>query len=299
MIENILDVFNERLPHKPYYANDFSFGLRIASKETAVLAKYIQYNQPHAQFWLGFDVDRLGAAMDWSDRHAPPPNFAIMNPENGHAHLLYGLKTAIRTAPDGRIKPLQYAAAVENALRRKLDADVGYSGLVCKNPNHTQWRVSTWALELYTLDHLADYLDLAAQLKNDQQIQPDYGLGRNCTLFEKTRKWSYRAIRQGWPAYEQWLNACYERAKAYNLQFENPLNENEVQGIAKSIAKWTHGRFTQESFEEYVVRTHTPEIQSARGKKSKGGGRPSLGNPWEALGTSRRTYFRKKKCTTP
>jgi hypothetical protein len=60
-----------------------------------------------------------------------------MNPENGHAHLLYALKTAIRTAPDGKMKPLKYAAAVERALRKKLDADTGYSGLICKNPNHT------------------------------------------------------------------------------------------------------------------------------------------------------------------
>ncbi|MFV5916960.1 replication initiation protein, partial [Bacillus cereus] len=64
-------------------------------------------------------------ALDWSDRNAPAPTFTIMNPKNGHAHLLYGLETAIRTAPDGRIKPLKYAAAVENALRKKLDADIG------------------------------------------------------------------------------------------------------------------------------------------------------------------------------
>ncbi|MGE6587864.1 replication initiation protein, partial [Raoultella planticola] len=24
-------------------------------------------------FWLGFDVDRAGAAIDWSDRNAPAP----------------------------------------------------------------------------------------------------------------------------------------------------------------------------------------------------------------------------------
>ncbi|MFP3394648.1 hypothetical protein SB782_38400, partial [Brevibacillus sp. SIMBA_076] len=52
------------------------------------------------------------------------------------------------------------------------------------------------------------------------------------------------------------------------------------------------------SFEEFVQRTHTPEIQSRRGKIggriSKGGGRKSLGEPWIELGVSRRTYFRMK-----
>ncbi|MDU0940166.1 MAG: replication initiation protein, partial [Clostridiales bacterium] len=47
----------------------------------------MRQNQPHAQFWLVFDVDREGAAIDWSDRNAPAPNITVKNPVNGHAHL--------------------------------------------------------------------------------------------------------------------------------------------------------------------------------------------------------------------
>ncbi|MCP5699296.1 replication initiation protein, partial [Klebsiella pneumoniae] len=261
-----LELFNDRLPHKPYFSDDLHFGVRIAGKERAILAKYIQFNQPHAMFWLGFEVDRAGAAIDWSDRNAPAPTLTITNPENGHAHLLYALETSIRTAPDGKMKPLRYAAAVENALRKKLDADTGYSGLICKNPNHDHWKIAVWQPELYTLDWLADFLDLNAA--NDKEIVADYGLGRNCTLFDKTRKWAYRAIRQGWPQYDQWLQACYERASAYNLQFADPLDQNEVSVIAKSIAKWTHRKLTKGSFDAYVIRTHSSEIQKIRGVKS-------------------------------
>ena len=269
-----LDLFNDRLPNKPYFSDDLHFGVRIAGKERAILAKYIQFNQPHAMFWLGFDVDRTGAAIDWSDRNAPAPTLTITNPENGHAHLLYALETPVRTAPDGKMKPLRYAAAVENALRKKLEADEGYSGLICKNPNHGHWKIAVWQPELYTLDWLAASLDLSAA--NDKEIVADYGLGRNCTLFDKTRKWAYRAIRQGWPEYEQWLQACYERASAYNLQFSSPLDENEVNGIAKSIAKWTHSNFDEASFKKYVEDTHSSYIQSLRGKKSRGGGRKKM-----------------------
>ena len=305
MSKAALQLFNERLPHKPYFSDDLNFGVRIAGKERAILAKYIQFNQPHAMFWLGFDIDRAGAAIDWSDRNAPAPTLSITNPDNGHAHLLYALKTSIRTAPDGKMKPLRYAAAVENALRKKLEADAGYSGLICKNPNHGYWKIAVWQPELYTLDWLADSLDLSAA--NDKDIAADYGLGRNCTLFDKTRKWAYRAIRQGWPEYDQWLQACYERACAYNLQFALPLDENEVMGIAKSISKWTSNHFSGDSFEQYVVATHSSEIQSIRGriggKKSIGGGRPKDANsvnqikPWVKENISRRTYFyRKAKC---
>ena len=270
MTNPALDLFNDRLPNKPYFSDDLHFGVRIAGKERAILAKYIQFNQPHAMFWLGFDVDRIGAAIDWSDRNAPAPTMTITNPENGHAHLLYALKNSIRTAPDGKMKPLKYAAAVENALRKKLDADVGYAGLICKNPNHGHWKIAVWQPELYTLDWLADSLDLNA------------------------------AIRQGWPEYEQWLEACYERANAYNLQFTSPLDEKEVGGIAKSIAKWTHHQLSPEGFAEYVSRTHAPSIQAVRGRKSRGGGRPkdssALVNtkPWLSLGISRATFYRKQ-----
>ncbi|WP_085046926.1 replication initiation protein [Cronobacter sakazakii] len=297
-----LQLFNERLPHKPYFSDDLHFGVRIAGKERAILAKYIQFNQPHAMFWLGFDVDRAGAAIDWSDRNAPAPTLTITNPENGHAHLLYALKNSIRTAPDGKMKPLRYAAAVESALRKKLEADVGYSGLICKNPNHGHWKIAVWQPELYTLDWLADFLDLNAA--NDKEIVADYGLGRNCTLFEKTRKWAYRAIRQGWPDYDVWLAACIERVDAYNLKFTSPLDRNEVLSIAKSIAKWTSDKFSPESFNEYVALTHGSKIQAKRGRlgglKSKGGGRKvdpnseSQRKPWLLKGISRSSYYRQK-----
>ena len=298
-----LKLFNDRLPLKPYFTDELQYGLRIAGKERALLARYIQFNQPHAQYWLCFDVDRPGAAIDWSDRNAPAPTLTIMNKDNGHAHLLYALKTAVRTAPDGKIKPLKYAAAVESALREKLGADVGYSGLICKNPNHDNWQIAVWQTELYTLDWLADSLDLKSA--NDRTILPDYGLGRNCTLFDKTRRWAYRAIRQGWPEYEQWLQACCERTSAYNLQLTSPLDENEVLGIAKSIAKWTNKTITPSSFNDFVSRTHSSEIQSKRGriggKISRGGGRKKdiesneSKKPWLNLGVSRATYYRLNK----
>ncbi len=144
---------------------------------------------------------------------------------------------------------------------------------------------------------MADFLDLNAA--NEKEIVADYGLGRNCTLFDKTRKWAYRAIRQGWPEYEQWLQACYERASAYNLQFAVPLDENEVSGIAKSIAKWTSSKFSEESFSDFVKKTHTKKkIQSKRGVlsgKSRRIGSLEDTRPWDDLGISRRKYFYMKK----
>ena len=121
---------------------------------------------------------------------------------------------------------------------------------------------------------------------------------RNCTLVDKSRKWAYRAIRQVWPEYEQWLQACYERASAYNLQFSSPLDENEVRGIAKSIAKWTTNQFNSNSFSNFIIKTHTSEIQSKRGVLSgvsRRAGSLEERKPWDELGISRRKFFYLKK----
>ena len=263
-----LDLFRERLPRKPYHTDEFTTGLSIADVSRALGARYIQPNGPTHRHWLVFDVDHAAATLSWDDVGAPAPNITVTNRANGHAHLIYGLETPIRTAPDGKVAPLRYAAAIEAALREKLGADLGYSGLICKNPLHTHWLVQVWEPASYDLSWLADYLDLSPY--NGRKQLPAYGLGRNCTLFETTRQWAYKAIRQGWPGYEAWLSAVIDRAIGYNVQFEPPLPANEVRHIAKSIAKWTHRNLTPAGFSA---------VQAARGAKggkvSKGGGRPS------------------------
>ena len=157
-----------------------------------------------------------------------------------------------------------------------------------------------WREEAYTLDELADYLDLSASER--RSIDKHYGMGRNCHLFEMTRKWAYRAIRQGWPAFSQWLEAVIQRVEMYNASLPVPLSLAECRAIGKSIAKYTHRNFTPETFAQYVADTHTPEIQAARGRK--GGSKSKRSTvatsartlkPWEALWISRAWYYQLKK----
>lgn len=241
-----LELFRQRLPRKPYHTDTLSDGLRIRDVQRAIKARYIQPNGPTHRYWLVYDVDRSGAALDWHDRGAPPPTIVAQNPINGHAHLVYGLEVAVRTAPDAKSGPLRYAAAVDCALRGLLDADKGYAGLICKNPLHPFWRVTEWEPRLYGLGDLDSWLDLNAYRDRRKRL-PDYGLGRNCNLFERLRLWAYRAIRQGWPDYERWHEAVLTRARAYN-DFDTPLPDSEVRATAKSVAKWTHQRLSPAGF---------------------------------------------------
>lgn len=262
-----LALFRQRLPRKPYHTDAVGDGLRIRDVKRALAARHIQPNGPTHRYWLVYDVDRNGAALEWSERNAPPPTIVAQNPDNGHAHLIYGLQVPVRTAPDAKPGPLRYAAAVDCALRALLDADPGYSGLICKNPLHPHWRVTEWEPRLYELSDLDSWLDLSAYTDRRRRL-PDYGLGRNCTLFEKLRLWAYRAIRQGWPDYERWHEAVLTRARAYN-DFEGPLPDSEVKATAKSVAKWTHRHMSPAGFSD---------AQASRGRMKGAGRRGRLFN---------------------
>ena len=276
---NQLQLFKSRLPVKPYHTDDFVNGISIAQAKNAIKSKHIQPNGATHKYWLVFDIDRADAAMNWYDVGAPAPNIVAINKINGHAHLLYGLEIPVRTAPDAKSHPLRYAAAIEHALCKKLNADLGYTGLICKNPLHPHWLVTTYETQLYDLGWLSDYVDLSHY--NGYNRLPDYGLGRNCNLFDYLRQWAYKAIRQGWPEYEQWYQACLDRAVGYNAsKFKSPLQLPEVKATVKSVARFTFREFSSAGFSAWQARQGTKG-----GKASKGGGRPRSVNwdLWEQI----------------
>ncbi|HIF9287191.1 TPA: primase C-terminal domain-containing protein [Photobacterium damselae] len=116
------------------------------------------------------------------------------------------------------------------------------------------------------------------------------------------RKWAYKTIREYWkPNYQEaWFTAVLARCEAVNLNYVQPMQPNEVRSIAKSIAKWTMAHFTPQQFSESQARKGRKGGKIG-GSRSKGGGRPidmtsdAQQKPWEELGISRRTYFRRKK----
>jgi hypothetical protein len=66
------------------------------------------------------------------------------------------------------------------------------------------------------------------------------------------------------------------------------LPYSEVKATAKSIATycWKKDAYC---YQEFIDRQSRKGALG--GKKSKSGGRPSLGEPWKELGISRATYF--------
>jgi len=233
-----LDLFTSRMPGKPYASDDLACGLHITTKGAALRRRYIQPNPPTARAFMILDVDRAGAAYAWDDAGLPQPTWAASNPANGHAHLGYALHTPVCTTDAARLKPLRYLARIENGFRVATSADRAYTGLITKNPFHDDWRV-LWGRDApWELDELRDYLP-------DDLPQPahrtadELGLGRNVGLFDRLRRWAYRARRVHNDTSGQWTARTHERAEMLNTEFADPLPLNEVRAIAKSVAKWT------------------------------------------------------------
>ena len=226
--------------------------------DSAIRRKYIQPNHPNSKLWLLYDIDRpIGLETIRDELNLPEPTFFVQNRQNNHAHLYYGLHNAVHLNRESSQKAIRFAGAVDVALATSLDADAAYVGLVAKNPLNDHWRTYNTNLA-YDLEDLSEFVDLSPYQDARKKIDA-VGLGRNVQLFDTLRRWAYRAIRQGWPEFEQWHTATLTRAQGINAGFAAPLPINEVVATAKSVAKWVFERYSPEAF---------AAIQSARGKKS-------------------------------
>lgn len=246
-----LELFDERLPKKPYCSEALGNTL-IRPATIARTMAYVQANHPNSRNCLIFDIDRPTAQFDWDDRGCPPPNLIALNPENGHGHLFYQLENPVHLNHESRKNPIRYCASVEAALRKKLDSDPAYVGPLSKNPlRQDRWMVTQFQPWSYSLDWLADWLDLEP-FQDRRRRLPAEGLGRNCTLFDVTRFWAYKERRkpQSWFGYEFWEAAVLSYAMAHN-DFPVPLTSNEVCGIGRSISKWVWANLSPEGFQKW------------------------------------------------
>ena len=155
-----------RLAHRPYCTDDLEAGLSIRGQDVALTRKYIQANCPALQFRLVLDVDhdiRSTAELHrWSDDYnAPQPNWSAITPKTGRGHVGYEIEVPIAKHDHARSAPLRLAAAIEDGLARKLQADFGYAGLICKNPTHSAWRTVPGRVQPYDLTELSEWVNLA------------------------------------------------------------------------------------------------------------------------------------------
>ena len=253
-LELILDQFINTIPKRPYASDDLAYGVKIYSKDAALLKVYLQPNHPYYLHNIVFDLDYEASLVEilYSKTGIPLPNLIIENKENGRSHAIYQLKTPVFKTDASRQKPIIYLNAIHRTLQHVLDADANYSGLICKNPLNDRWRTNTLRHTPYSLDELAnkleiDWKQISKPIKQDEAV----GLGRNCYIFHKARHWSYVAIRKHRGAtYNQWLQSVLDHCLKLNEGITEPLGYNEVKGIAKSISRycWKRDAYCYQEF---------------------------------------------------
>lgn len=288
-IQTSLQLFESRLPKRPYCTDSLELeGLYRLPIAEAMERLLIQPNTAKLHVALCFDVDRPSAAIDWYDRGLPEPNLSVKNPANGHAHLIYLLEVPVAVSELARIQPIRFLASVQEGLRRKLEADRGYAGLVVKNPRHANWTTVQWSDQPYELGYLAEFVNLPspAEMRRRSKCKNYAGLGRNCTIFEVVRREAYSLVREYWrPGGESnFREAVLQSVLASNTRdIGSPLDSKECATIARSIAKWVWRQFTPAKFRE---------VQSVRGKR-KGAKKRSEALP-EALRMSAEGYSQRQ-----
>ncbi|AZM57346.1 hypothetical protein DMA15_36310 [Streptomyces sp. WAC 01529] len=266
------------LPLRPYATNRLQEGIRRERRPVAMTRRYVEANASAVSNLLVVDVDHSDAvlrAVSSVGSH-PVPNAVVENPVNGHAHAVWALEAVTRTEY-ARRKPLAYAAAVTEGLRRALDGDAAYSGLMTKNPLHTDWSTEWLHGGLHTLGGLEEALDgymPPSRWRETKRFRTNItGLGRNCSIFETARTWAYREVRHHFGSPDTLHAAIHAEVNTRNAQFAEPLPAVEARGIANSIHRWITTKSRMWKDGAAVYEATFVAIQSARGKKggAKGG----------------------------
>ncbi len=196
---------------------------------------------------LRFDIDTEGGGAAWIEAELPAPNLVVVNPRNGHAHLIYLLGGWIRTAfgDPSRLKVVRYAAAIERAYAAALGADTAYSGRFHHNPLSDAYVTKVGRDAPYSLAELAQYVELATPAVKPAPL----GIGRNVEVFDRLRRWAYTAIAD-WKigTHDAWHEVVARRAEQIAADVgaaspRGPLKQNEVGHIAKSVARWVWERY--------------------------------------------------------
>ncbi|GAA4759253.1 replication initiation protein [Gordonia alkaliphila] len=264
------------LPLWPLAGDDLLEGVYRQSRASALGRRYIEANPEALSNLLVVDIDHPDAALRALSARGshPMPNAVVSNRRNGHAHAVWALSEPVTRTEYARRKPLAYAAAITEGLRRAVDGDTGYSGLLTKNPTHDDWDTEWIHSAGYELDQLAE--ELGERMppprwrETKRQRENVAGLGRNCSLFESARHWAYRETRLFLPTQDAdgLGRSIHREVHERNAAFADPLPASEARAIAASIHRWITTRSRMWADGAAVYEATFTTIQAARGRKS-------------------------------
>ncbi len=237
--------------------------------------------------FLMTDLDKPVSLAHWM--YDLEPNFICYNSENGNHQAFWKIKDAVHCQESARSRaPYRYLRAIEAGYDQKYGTDPHFARHIHRNPLFhsvdTDWRHD----KTYSLSELAEPIalpELSQKRLKTAKFSPIISsadesgrIVRNKSLFDDVRLWAYKNTTKH-TEYQPLYSQILTRILALNaFEGQSSLQQKECAYIAKSIADFMFYRYKPESGRE--ITDEFRQIQSKRGKiggkKSKGGGRPTI-----------------------
>ena len=216
----------------------------------------------------------------------PWPSWVCWRTGTQTCHAAYCLRRPVLTHENALPVPQQVIARISEYYLHELRADPGYAGVLTHNPVHPCWHTDWGHQGGYSLAELGQFIPPGWRLP---RLAKRLSLeGRNTGLFRAGMTWC------GLPRHWNHLSGVGAYLAALNQTLVLPLSVGEVQTIAWSVEKIARRNLVSGQTQATFSR-----MQAARGRK---GGRISgakrhqgsteAERPWEAVGVSRRTWYR-------
>lgn len=262
------------LPHKPLCGDTKDSGMRHRTRPQALKRRYIEANPLCLKSLIVTDVDTHDVANLANEVGLPNPTWVCGTMCAGGimtGHIVFALHDPVCLTDAARRAPVNLLARIETGITTVLGGDIGYGGRITKNPLWTQHGVQTtlWGDSdgpQYGLRDLSRALEAIEALPgwNDPRPRKNSGVGRNVDVFDRTRRWAYRAIKGYWDdsgGITTWGEVVEAFATMKNLALEaegrTPLPEREIYHLARSITKWTWRHFTPNTAHAWHARKGT------------------------------------------
>lgn len=245
--------YRRTLGSKAQCADVFQTGaVKWLPTSEALQRRHIMVPHEWRKHFLAFDIDRPGAMIAHEDVDLPAPTYVMVNPTNGHGHLLYQLESPVLVGQ--RSKPQEFYADVNVCLVHQLKADPGYVGRFCKTPGHQDWETICTG-RLYSLGELLEYATVTSdqarrEIEAARAANPDGS--RHWALFNELRRWAYD--RLSWfkqnADIDQFREAATEEAAklcstTIRLQIpgKRPLAANKQGYVVSSVVRWAWNKY--------------------------------------------------------
>lgn len=230
----------------PLATDDLDLGVWREQRERALRRQYVETSPRALVAAVVIDVDRPDAVLRAFERPSdhPVPSWVVEG-NGGHGHVGFWLESPVCRTDAARVDPLRYLARVTEGLRRSLDGDQAYTGLLTRNPLHDEADVIWGTDKAYSLRELGT-VHTPRQLP--RKPERSSGLGRNVTMFDTARHEVYGLHDPDQPL-DDWHRVVVQHCHAVNSTFDaalgGPLPFAEVQATASSISRWTRRNFTR------------------------------------------------------